>query len=62
MLDVFIIEEIRRRERGQGRDERPAAELPLPPGDDQPPAADERETPDREKPEPDRGVVIIDFS
>ena len=61
MLDVFIIEEIRRRERDLGREDRPVAELPLPP-DDVPPSADDREKPDREKPEPDRGVVIIDFS
>ena len=57
MLDVFIIEEIRRREREQGRDERPAAELPVPPPEP-PPSADERDKPDP----PDRGVVIIDFS
>jgi hypothetical protein len=57
MLDAYVIEEIKRREREQGRDERPAVELPLPtpstpgprdhgdPGDDH-----------------DRGVVIIDYS
>jgi hypothetical protein len=57
MLDAFIIEEIKRRDRGAGRDERPALELPLPapaepapgeaPGDD---------------PKPPGGVVIIDYT
>jgi hypothetical protein len=56
MLDAFIIEEIKRREREQGLDDRPVVELPLPPsapsrsGDDAPPE------------QPDRGVVIIDYT
>jgi len=56
MLDAFIIEEIKRREREHGREDRPVAELPLPPpvpsrsGDHTPPEP------------PDRGVVIIDYT
>jgi hypothetical protein len=54
MLDAYVIEEIKRRERRPGRDERPAAELPLPPPPEERPA-------DRERERPDRGVVIIDL-
>lgn len=56
MLDAFIIEEIKRREREHGREDRPVVELPLPSpppsrsGDDAPPE------------QPDRGVVIIDYT
>jgi hypothetical protein len=54
MLDAYVIEEIKRREQRPGRDERPVAELPLPP----PP----EERPPRPEPEaPGRGVVIIDL-
>ena len=56
MLDAYVIEEIKRRERERGRDDRPAVELPLPPPA-QPPA--ERPEGDRKD---DRGVVIIDYS
>ncbi len=55
MLDAYVIEEIRRRERERGRDDRPAVELPVPP----PPASDDGEGGQRP---PDRGVVIIDYS
>ncbi len=56
MLDAYVIEEIRRRERERGRDDRPAVELPLP----APPPGRE---PDRDKDDRgDRGVVIIDYS
>ncbi len=55
MLDAFVIEEIKRREREQGREERPVAEVPLPPP---PPVSSDQ----GEVPEPDRGVVIIDYS
>ena len=58
MLDAFIIEEIKRRERG--REERPALELPLP----TPPPAHSESDPERpDKPEkPGDGVVIIDYT
>jgi hypothetical protein len=54
MLDAFVIEEIKRRERDRGRDDRPAADLPLPVPE---PAHSDEETPKA----PDRGVVIIDY-
>ena len=54
MLDAYVIEEIKRRERERSRDDRPAVELPLPP-----PAAPSRDGEDRKD---DRGVVIIDDS
>ncbi len=56
MLDAFVIEEIKRRERDKGgRDDRPAVELPVPaPAPSRPPEDDEER--------PDRGVVIIDYS
>jgi hypothetical protein len=58
MLDAFIIEEIKRRERDRSADDRPVVELPLPPTvparhDEDVPPGDER----------DRGnVVIIDYA
>jgi hypothetical protein len=55
MLDAFIIEEIRRRESEQGREERPSVQLPVPPP---PPAHSES---DPEKPA-EGGVVIIDYT
>ncbi len=55
MLDAFVIEEIKRRERDRAREERPAAEVPPPPP---PPASSEQGEP----PDPNRGVVIIDYS
>jgi hypothetical protein len=60
MLDAFIIEEIKRRERERGQDDRPVVELPLP----QPaePAHHDDESP-RDRDDRDRGgVVIIDYS
>ncbi len=57
MLDAYVIEEIKRRERERGRDDRPGLELPLPA-----PSTPGRE-PDRDKDDRgDRGVVIIDYS
>jgi len=55
MLDAFVIEEIRRRERERGRDDRPGIQIPVqsperPSGDDKPP----------EEP-PSGGVIIIDY-
>ena len=57
MLDAYVIEEIKRRDREWTRDERPAIELPLPPRE--PPSGAGSEAPDERK---DRGVVIIDYS
>jgi hypothetical protein len=58
MLDAFIIEEIKRRERArQERDRRPVIELPVPPAE--PPA---RRRSDEENDKPPRSVVIIDLS
>ena len=57
MLDAYVIEEIRRREREKGRDDRPAVELPLP-APPPPDAPRDRGEDDRG----DRGVVIIDYS
>lgn len=57
MLDAFIIEEIRRRERVREEDDRPVAELPLPMPDDRPKRRTET---DDEKPQ--RGVVVIDMA
>jgi hypothetical protein len=58
MLDAYVIEEIKRRERERGRDDRPAVELPLPPP--APPSRDHDD--DRGDRNDDRGVVIIDYS
>jgi hypothetical protein len=58
MLDAFIIEEIKRRERSREERERPAVELPLPAPPDRP-YRRSTETDDDEKPQ--RGVVVIDL-
>ena len=59
MLDAFIIEEIKRRERKRQERERPVAELPLPaPAEDERP----RRKTDQGEDKPGRGVVIIDMS
>jgi hypothetical protein len=56
MLDAYVIEEIKRRERDKSHDDRPVVELPLPPpAPPSPGSADD----DRKD---DRGVVIIDYS
>ncbi len=57
MLDAYVIEEIKRRERGRERDDRPAVELPLP-APPPPGRAPDADKDDRG----DRGVVIIDYS
>jgi hypothetical protein len=58
VLDAFIIEQLRKRER-QHDDSRPQIELPLPADDER----QEREPSSRKEPkeEGERGVVIIDF-
>lgn len=59
MLDAFIIEEIKRRERlRQERDERPVVELPLPSDDDYP---RRRRSDTADEDQPQRGVVVIDL-
>lgn len=56
MLDAYVIDEIKRRERDRERDVRPTAELPVP---SPPPAPPEKDPDGGEK---DRGVVIIDLA
>lgn len=58
MLDTFIIVEIKRRDRGAGREERPALELPVPPL----PVEPARPDASGEDPKPSGGVVIIDYT
>lgn len=57
MLDAYVIEEIKRRERDKPREDRPSLELPVP--------TDPTRGPE-ERPPSDRddggGVVIIDYS
>jgi len=53
MLDAYVIEEIRRREREKTRDDRPSIELPIP--GPQPDDAPPKERDD------EGGVVIIDY-
>jgi hypothetical protein len=61
MLDAYVIEEIKRRERGKERDERPSLDLPLPtPGHER--ERDRERRRDDDEREDDRGVVIIDYS
>ena len=62
MLDAYVIEEIRRRERERDRDDRPAVELPLPPSE--PPSGPPSQHDDQGGGgggDRDRGVVIIDY-
>ncbi|MCC6749593.1 MAG: hypothetical protein IT371_18150 [Deltaproteobacteria bacterium] len=54
MLDPWIIEEIRRREERQWREERPVLDIPLMPPPDSEAEATKEET-------EERGVVIVDF-
>jgi len=57
MLDAYIIEEIKRRDREVSVDDRPVVELPLP----QPPEPKHHD--DEPRDDHDRGsVVIIDYS
>jgi hypothetical protein len=57
MLDAYVIEEIKRRERQRERDDRPAVELPVPSRPDPGPRHEE-DDPRGD----DRGVVIIDYT
>ncbi len=56
MLDAYVIDEIKRRERDRERDIRPTAEIPVPTA---PPTPPEKAP---EGGEGDRGVVIIDYA
>ncbi|MEI6223803.1 MAG: hypothetical protein WCS72_03560 [Deltaproteobacteria bacterium] len=56
MLDAFVIEEIRRRERERGRDERTGVHIPAP----EPITPSEEEKPP-EAPPGSGGVIIIDY-
>ncbi len=56
MLDAFVIEEIRRRERERGRDDRTGVQIPVP--EPLVPTEDEK-SPDDQK--PGGGVIIIDY-
>jgi len=67
MLDAFIIEEIKRRERVRREElDRPVVELPLPAPDDGP-VREDRRPPSRRgnrnegEDKPSRGVVVIDL-
>ncbi|HZH16080.1 MAG TPA: hypothetical protein VE057_17150 [Archangium sp.] len=57
MLDAFIIEEIKRRERNREERDRPALEIPLPVPEDRPKRRSDAEDDER----PQRGVIIIDL-
>ncbi len=56
MLDAYVIEEIKRRERQRERDDRPVVQVPVPP----PPP--DRRPGEKDDDGPDRGVVIIDYN
>ncbi|MEN9800100.1 MAG: hypothetical protein RL653_3797 [Pseudomonadota bacterium] len=58
MLDAFIIEEIKRRERTRREElERPVVELPIPRPED----GERSERKGETDPKPSRGVVVIDL-
>jgi hypothetical protein len=57
MLDAYVIEEIKRREREKARDDRPSIELPVPIA----PGRGPDEAPPKDRDE-GGGVVIIDYS
>jgi len=58
MLDAYVIEEIKRRERERPIDDRPVIELPLP----SPAPSRTPERHDGDQGGGDHGVVIIDYS
>ncbi len=57
MLDAYVIEEIKRREREKARDDRPSIELPVPLG----PTGRPDEPPPKDR-DDGGGVVIIDYN
>ncbi len=58
MLDAFIIEEIKRRERLRQEQDRPVVELPVPLPEDKPRRSNDSQDDDK----PGRGVVVIDLA
>jgi len=62
MLDAFIIEEIKRRERLRQESERPTIQVPLPSPDETEEERPNRRSGDEEEDRPSRGVVVIDLS
>lgn len=56
MLDAYVIEEIKRRERQRERDDRPVVQVPVPAPPERRP-----DRPDDDGPGGDRGVIIIDY-
>ena len=58
MLDAFIIEEIKRRERMRRDEGRPLIEVPLPEENERPKRRSEEDDDER----PSRGVVVIDLA
>jgi hypothetical protein len=56
MLDAYVIEEIKRRERHRERDDRPVVQIPVPPPG--PPGRPDEKDDDESR---DRGVIIIDY-
>jgi hypothetical protein len=61
MLDAYVIDEIKRRDRERSLDDRPAVELPLP-APPPPGRSPGRDPDDDDGDRGDRGVVIIDYS
>jgi hypothetical protein len=65
VLDAFIIEQIRKRDR-QDADDRPTLsipapmQMPVPPGREREPEADQGSRPEND--EGPRGVIVIDFA
>jgi hypothetical protein len=60
MLDAYVIEEIKRRDRERTREDRPVVELPLPPPS--PPRPNVGNVDGDNDRKDDRGVVVIDYS
>ena len=58
MLDAFVIEEIKRRERIREEGDRPVVQLPVPEMDDHP----RRRTENHDEDKPQRGVIVIEMA
>ena len=56
MLDAYVIDEIKRRERGRNKDVRPTIQLPVPTPAPKPPEGEPNQG------DGDRGVVIINYA